>query len=998
MNKLLITKYIVTGFGALALIVVTLMSARVVDASVVWANGNLGYGAQAGSGSECPAIMIGNYTTQEGIISSGFERCWASSISDVEPGETFNLLVKFKNAGTSTATSVKVRVVPASSGVAVSSRSYTATISGVDGSSPASISESVSVNISSPQTITAGIPKYYPSPYSYSNSQNIISSQLSSSMGYSVSNVTPGNYCYIIVPFTVGNNGGNQGQAPIIQTQSPSDVTQSSVVLRGACTEGPLDRVWFDIKEGSDTYSLSQQNQTTCSPFSRTFSLPQSDLQLEYRACGSNQYGQSCGNWVIIGQQDPVNNQYIIDTLQATSVDTDSATLNGEISQGNGYNTVWFTYSNIDATPECQNGGDSTTYVIGSTFNQGDQFSKSISNLMNDERYYYRACGTHNAILVSGNVEQFITNIIDDGSNNGNLDIETLSASNVDEDSATLRGEIIDGNNYTSAWFSYSRTDTTPECENGGDTITYASGYGILDQGDVFTRSVMGLVDNENYYYRACGYNNGIKVSGDVESFDTDSNDDDDDDDDDDSDDLDIETLSASNVDEDSATLRGEITQGDNYDDVWFVYSRSDSTPECDGNSDDEISVSGNDWDEDDAFSRTASNLNDDTKYYYRACGEKDNDTVSGNVRNFTTDDEDGGYIPQNNDDEQDPNFDGIDSVSSTPIIQTLTPTNVTSSTAIANGVYNANSCSSFKTYFRLGTNANTLNIQTAMVTRGNSIGVARENLSNLAQGTSYYIQFIGVCGSSVYYGDIEKITTTGARVIGTVATTQPIVTQPLASNEGNGCLGIHITDDVETVEPGQYVSYRIDWENACSNELEDATLKVILPNDSGFLTTSRGLYTGSSEHSIILSMDTIEKDSEDFMIVNTQVKTGARSGDLIVAQVDLGGSQESDGVSSTAFDVDKIIGQSNTFGASAFGSGFFNRPLGWIISILILGLIGLAARTFYMAGAGSRNRGVYYPPVMTHTGTPVIPQQPQPQIDSNAYTVYHPKPMDPEK
>jgi len=34
----------------------------------------------------------------------------------------------------------------------------------------------------------------------------------------------------------------------------------------------------------------------------------------------------------------------------------------------------------------------------------------------------------------------------------------------------------------------------------------------------------------------------------------------------------------------------------------------------------------------------------------------------------------------------------------------------------------------------------------------------------------------------------------------------------------------------------------------------------------------------------------------------------------------------------------------------------------------------------------------------MTHTGTPVIPQQPQPQIDSNAYTVYHPKPMDPEK
>ena len=68
---------------------------------------------------------------------------------------------------------------------------------------------------------------------------------------------------------------------------------------------------------------------------------------------------------------------------------------------------------------------------------------------------------------------------------------------------------------------------------------------------------------------------------------------------DDDDEDVDVSTLSAVNIDEDSARLRGELDEGDNVE-VWFVIDDNDSTPSC---SDDDIreDVSGR-FDEDEDF------------------------------------------------------------------------------------------------------------------------------------------------------------------------------------------------------------------------------------------------------------------------------------------------------------------------------------------------------------------------------------------------------------
>ncbi len=206
--------------------------------------------------------------------------------------------------------------------------------------------------------------------------------------------------------------------------------------------------------------------------------------------------------------------------------------------------------------------------------------------------------------------------------------VSTNTASNIDTNSAKLNGRITEGDNAT-VWFVYSRTDSTPEC-NGNDTQVNVSGR--YDDGDYFSKTISGLRDNTTYYYRACASISGDTDDGVVRSFTTDEEEEEVEEDE-----VTVSTNTASNIDTNSAKLNGRITEGDNAT-VWFVYSRTDSTPECNGN-DTQVNVSGR-YDDGDYFSKTISGLRDNTTYYYRACASISGDTDDGVVRSFTTDEE----------------------------------------------------------------------------------------------------------------------------------------------------------------------------------------------------------------------------------------------------------------------------------------------------------------------------------------------------------------------
>ena len=129
-----------------------------------------------------------------------------------------------------------------------------------------------------------------------------------------------------------------------------------------------------------------------------------------------------------------------------------------------------------------------------------------------------------------------------------------------------------------------------------------------------------------------------------------------DDDDDRSRGDVEVRTLSADDVEDDEATLRGEVEEGDNVE-VWFVIDDDDRTPSCSSNRLRE-DVSGR-HDEGDDFSEEVDDLDEDERYYFRACAEdEDGDIVSGSVRSFTADDDD-----NNNDDIAEVEIDRISSI-----------------------------------------------------------------------------------------------------------------------------------------------------------------------------------------------------------------------------------------------------------------------------------------------------------------------------------------------
>jgi hypothetical protein len=102
---------------------------------------------------------------------------------------------------------------------------------------------------------------------------------------------------------------------------------------------------------------------------------------------------------------------------------------------------------------------------------------------------------------------------------------------------------------------------------------------------------------------------------------------------------IDVNTLAASSVTTSSATLNGDLVTGGPADHYWFVYSSSDTTPECtlvpnDPNPNASyISTGANP-----SYSYTQSGLNANTTYYYQACVTVDGQVYAGGVKVFETD------------------------------------------------------------------------------------------------------------------------------------------------------------------------------------------------------------------------------------------------------------------------------------------------------------------------------------------------------------------------
>jgi hypothetical protein len=200
------------------------------------------------------------------------------------------------------------------------------------------------------------------------------------------------------------------------------------------------------------------------------------------------------------------------------------------------------------------------------------------------------------------------------------------------------------------------REDSYNDVDERGDNLQKVRVDTDLDDKEDYERTVRNLDADTRHYFRICveyedDDNDERLECGDVEDFETDdrngsSNNDDE---------PDAQTLSARDIRDDEAELRGEVDMNDFRDGiVFFVYGededevedalREDTYNDIDERGDDlqKIRVD-SDLDGQQDYERTVTNLDDDTRHYYAICveyeDEDDDETLEcGSVEEFRTD------------------------------------------------------------------------------------------------------------------------------------------------------------------------------------------------------------------------------------------------------------------------------------------------------------------------------------------------------------------------
>jgi len=241
-------------------------------------------------------------------------------------------------------------------------------------------------------------------------------------------------------------------------------------------------------------------------------------------------------------------------------------------------------------------------------------------------------------------VNNFITEIKPVSLNNlfnQDVNVTTLGTSDVDEDSATLKGQIkIKNSDSVDVWFEYGKDP---------GNLKYSTSKDELSSDETYEDDISDLEDDQIYFFRMVAEDeDGEKYYGNTLSFVTD-------DDEEDDEIPDVETDSATSITEDEAKLKGYVDMNDFEDGiVFFVYGTDKDVVEDVADNYDTYSsidddfektkVSSN-FDKSGSFSLKLKNLDDDTKYYYSICVQYENEDgddeiISGGVKYFTTDED----------------------------------------------------------------------------------------------------------------------------------------------------------------------------------------------------------------------------------------------------------------------------------------------------------------------------------------------------------------------
>lgn len=298
----------------------------------------------------------------------------------------------------------------------------------------------------------------------------------------------------------------------------------------------------------------------------------------------------------------PINTQkqLAVETNNATNISVNSAILNLTLRGGESQIRVWFEFSS-SSQPACAQSAPANSALL----NIGESYQFQETGLSPNSTYYFVACASNDLGEVSvGNIRNFITL-------KAPTIVRTGSANNVSQFSARLSGEIVSGTDITT-WFVHGQTSAI-QCQA---PLTTSQNNGNSGQ----FRSVIleSLFADSRYYYRFCGLGSDGVKSGELRFFFTPKE-------------TDVETLDASSISQTSATLRGQIVEGNSIT-TWFVYGDNPNLV-CD----DPVNPVSRFGSTGQTKTRQISSLSQNSEYYYLFCGQGSDGTKSGVVEPFTT-------------------------------------------------------------------------------------------------------------------------------------------------------------------------------------------------------------------------------------------------------------------------------------------------------------------------------------------------------------------------
>ena len=405
------------------------------------------------------------------------------------------------------------------------------------------------------------------------------------------------------------------GQVPTATTLSANSIGQTTAVLNGFFTSngatGVTNTVWF---EWGPTQSLgnfttrTSQGSLQSGSFQKTLNYLTENTTYYYKACVLNNNGTNCGS-ILSFTTLPVSQQGSspsVSTFGVSGVSCSAVTFSGNYNANGSAVTTWIEYG---TTPSF---GQSTSQT-----NQGvssGTFTAYASNLQANTTYYYRAVAQNSYGVNYGQMLSFQTQDCGGGGGYNQPYVNTQSATNLGETSATLNGFVNPQGSCATYFFQYGTSTYNYQS-------TYSQNVGCSTSGTNVSQYVTGLAANTTYYYRVVATNNYGTAYGSWVTFYTQGQNN--------NSQLQVATLAATNIGYSAARLHGLVSNNNGTATVWLEWGGTQNL----GFTTSRQYVSGYSQ----SFSEAIYGLSANTTYYFRAVAQNSNGTVYGSILSFTT-------------------------------------------------------------------------------------------------------------------------------------------------------------------------------------------------------------------------------------------------------------------------------------------------------------------------------------------------------------------------